>query len=137
MHTNLYKLRANKQRARVRRREEYLDAMLKTVKLPASISDLNTGLTNVDRNALSHFRFEGNSTTKKLKKKLTEALTVKRRRLSRRLLIWVKTLSIQKWNSFDEESFGLAVFIERNNILTRGGGWDKVDDLAVCDWLLR
>ena len=71
-------------------REVYLDAMLKAVKLPASISDLNTGLTNVDRNALSHFRFEGISTTKKLKKKLTEALTVRRRRLSRRLLIWVK-----------------------------------------------
>jgi hypothetical protein len=31
--------------------------MFKTVKLPASISDLDTGLTNVDRNALSHFRF--------------------------------------------------------------------------------
>jgi hypothetical protein len=30
--------------------------MFKTVQLPASISDLDTSLTNVDRNALSHFR---------------------------------------------------------------------------------
>lgn len=29
--------------------------MLEAVKFPACISDLNTGLTNVDRDALSHF----------------------------------------------------------------------------------
>ena len=29
--------------------------MLEAVKFPASIADLNTGLTDVDRNALSHF----------------------------------------------------------------------------------
>jgi hypothetical protein len=29
--------------------------VLEAVKLPASIADLNTGLTNVNRNALSHF----------------------------------------------------------------------------------
>jgi hypothetical protein len=29
--------------------------MLEAVKFPAGISDLNTGLTDVDRNALSHF----------------------------------------------------------------------------------
>lgn len=29
--------------------------MLKAIKLPTSISNLNAGLTNVDRNALSHF----------------------------------------------------------------------------------
>lgn len=35
-----------------------LNAMFKAVELPASVSDLDTGLTNVDRNALSHFRLE-------------------------------------------------------------------------------
>jgi len=33
----------------------YLNAMFEAVKLPTSITDLNTGLTNVDGNALSHF----------------------------------------------------------------------------------
>lgn len=33
----------------------YPDAVLETVELPASISDLDTSLTNVDWNALSHF----------------------------------------------------------------------------------
>lgn len=33
----------------------YLNTMLETVKLPAGISDLDTGLTNVDWDALSHF----------------------------------------------------------------------------------
>ncbi|GAA4642816.1 hypothetical protein GCM10023197_08520 [Gordonia humi] len=32
-----------------------LDAMLKAVKLPAGIANLDTSLTDVDRNALSHF----------------------------------------------------------------------------------
>jgi hypothetical protein len=65
--------------------------VLETVKLPASISDLNTGLTDVDRNALSHFRCKEKEILRKEEEieeinKLTEALTVKRRRLSRRLL---------------------------------------------------
>ena len=34
----------------------HLDAMLEAVKFPAGISDLNTGLADVDRDALSHFR---------------------------------------------------------------------------------
>lgn len=38
------------------KKDKYLDAMLETVKLPAGIADLNTSLTNVNRNALSHFR---------------------------------------------------------------------------------
>ena len=33
-----------------------LNAMLEAVKFPGSIADLNTGLTDVDRNALSHFK---------------------------------------------------------------------------------
>ena len=33
----------------------HLNAVFEAVKLPASIADLNTGLTNVNRNALSHF----------------------------------------------------------------------------------
>ena len=33
-----------------------LNAMLEVVKFPGSIADVNTGLTDVDRNALSHFR---------------------------------------------------------------------------------
>ena len=33
-----------------------LNAMLEAVKFPGSIADLNTSLTDVDRNALSHFR---------------------------------------------------------------------------------
>lgn len=32
-----------------------LNGMLEAIKLPASISDLNAGLANVDGNALSHF----------------------------------------------------------------------------------
>ena len=31
--------------------------MLKAVKLPTGVSDLDTGLTDVDRDALPHFRF--------------------------------------------------------------------------------
>jgi hypothetical protein len=34
-----------------------LDAVLETVKLPTGIADLNTGLANVDRNALPHCRW--------------------------------------------------------------------------------
>jgi len=34
-----------------------LDTMFETVKLPAGVSDLDTGLADVDRNALSHFRW--------------------------------------------------------------------------------
>lgn len=55
--------------------------MLKAVKLPAGIADLDTSLTNVDRNALSHFdrlnatKKPKNSENKKNKKK---------KRLSRR-----------------------------------------------------
>ena len=37
-------------------KNRYLDTVLETVKLPAGISDLDTGLTDVDWNALSHFR---------------------------------------------------------------------------------
>lgn len=37
-------------------KREYLNAMLEAVKLPARISDLNTGLTDVNRDALSHLR---------------------------------------------------------------------------------
>lgn len=33
----------------------YLNAMLEAVEFPAGVSDLNTGLTDVNRNALSHF----------------------------------------------------------------------------------
>lgn len=33
---------------------KYLNTMLKTEKLPARVSNLNAGLTNVDTNALSH-----------------------------------------------------------------------------------
>lgn len=36
-------------------RDTDLDTVLETVKLPAGIADLDTGLTDVDRNALSHF----------------------------------------------------------------------------------
>lgn len=42
-------------RASEREREADLDTMLETVKLPAGIADLDTGLTDVDRDALSHF----------------------------------------------------------------------------------
>jgi hypothetical protein len=34
-----------------------LDAVLETVKLPTGIADLNTGLANMDRNALPHCRW--------------------------------------------------------------------------------
>lgn len=33
----------------------YLNTVLEAVELPAGISDLDTGLTDVDRDALSHF----------------------------------------------------------------------------------
>ena len=36
-------------------KKRYLDTMLETVKLPAGISNLDTSLTNVDWDALSHF----------------------------------------------------------------------------------
>lgn len=34
----------------------YLDTMLEAVELPASIADLNTGLTNMNRDTLPHGR---------------------------------------------------------------------------------
>jgi hypothetical protein len=37
---------------------KYLDAVLEAVKFPARIADLDTGLTDVDGNALPHFRIE-------------------------------------------------------------------------------
>jgi hypothetical protein len=37
-------------------KKEDLDAVLEAVKFPAGIADLNTSLTNVDWDALSHFR---------------------------------------------------------------------------------
>lgn len=46
-----------------------LNAMFKAVKLPTSIADLDTGLSNVDRNALSHFRrFSKKRRTRKIGK---------------------------------------------------------------------
>lgn len=50
--------------------------MLETVKLPAGISDLDTGLANVDRDALSHFARENRkkiAETKKCKSEEEEA----------------------------------------------------------------
>lgn len=41
-------------------KDTHLNAMFEAVEFPTGISDLNTGLTNVDRNALSHFRRFGN-----------------------------------------------------------------------------
>ena len=38
--------------------EIYLDSMLEAVELPAGVADLDTGLSDVDRNALSHLRSE-------------------------------------------------------------------------------
>lgn len=35
--------------------EHYLNAMLEAVEFPAGIADLDTGLADVDWNALSHF----------------------------------------------------------------------------------
>ena len=36
----------------------YLNPMLKAVQLPAGIANLDTSLTDVDRDALSHFRWK-------------------------------------------------------------------------------
>lgn len=36
-------------------KDTHLNAMFEAVEFPTGISDLNTGLTNVDRNALSSF----------------------------------------------------------------------------------
>ena len=44
------------QREREREMNVYLNAMLEAVKFPAGIANLNSGLANVDRNALSHLR---------------------------------------------------------------------------------
>jgi len=33
----------------------YLNAVFKAIEFPAGVSNLDTGLANVDRNALSHF----------------------------------------------------------------------------------
>jgi len=35
-----------------------LDAMLKTIQLPTGVSDLDSGLSHVDRDTLTHFVFE-------------------------------------------------------------------------------
>lgn len=57
--------------------------MLKAVKLPARISDLNTSLTDVDRDALSHFR--STKQRKQIKDEDEEGRKGKARRLLRRL----------------------------------------------------
>lgn len=51
------------------REKQYLDTVLEAVKFPARIADLDTGLTDVDRNALPHFRIDI-STKKKQKRNL-------------------------------------------------------------------
>lgn len=43
----------------------YLNAMLEAVKFPTGIADLDTGLTNVDGNALSHFLRKTNGKNRK------------------------------------------------------------------------
>jgi hypothetical protein len=52
-----------------------LNAVLEAVKFPASISNLDTGLSNVDRDALSHFRWGRRKRNPKKKRK-----TAKKRR---------------------------------------------------------
>jgi hypothetical protein len=47
----------------------YLNAVFETVEFPAGISDLDTGLTNVDWNALSHFLGKIERTKKKRNRK--------------------------------------------------------------------
>jgi hypothetical protein len=42
----------------ISRDRQYLDTVLEAVKFPARIADLDTGLTDVDRNALPHFWLE-------------------------------------------------------------------------------
>lgn len=42
----------------LRESEEYLNAVLEAVKFPARIADLNASLADVDRDALSHFRWK-------------------------------------------------------------------------------
>lgn len=56
----------------------YLNAMFEAIKLPASISDLDSGLTDMDRNALSHFR-------RRWKKRISKWKGLKDGRLLRRL----------------------------------------------------
>lgn len=41
--------------ANIMKKKSYLNTMLEAVKFPASITDLNTGLTDVNADALSHF----------------------------------------------------------------------------------
>ena len=56
----------------------HLDAMLEAVKFPAGIANLNTGLADVDRDALSHFslrkgrelRREGKESREKKKRRV-------------------------------------------------------------------
>lgn len=61
--------------------------MFKAVKLPAGISDLNTSLTDVDGDALSHFRWFKQRKSNKKKLGFEERRRRRRRRrLSRRLL---------------------------------------------------
>lgn len=50
--------------------------MLKAVKLPAGIANLDTSLTDVDRNALSHF--DRLNATKKQEEEEEETLTKKK-----------------------------------------------------------
>ena len=49
--------------------DEYLDAVLEAVELPACIADLDPSLADVDRDALSHLRI----LSKKISKKIENA----------------------------------------------------------------
>lgn len=51
---------------------EYLNAVLEAVKFPAGIPDLNTGLTNVNGDALSHFRWRWREGRKANSKQMQE-----------------------------------------------------------------
>jgi len=66
--------------------ERYLDAVLQAVEFPAGISDLNTSLTNVDRNALSHFRWLRDERKQQKQIRWKKEGDLERKRLSRRLL---------------------------------------------------
>lgn len=88
----------------MRRREEelYPNAMLEAVKFPAGIANLDTGLTNVDRDALSHF-------LRKIEGIIEEALEIGRDGRAKGRLAFMKT----PFNLIIKTHLGLDIYRSR------------------------
>lgn len=108
----------------------YLNAVLEAVEFPAGISDLDTGLTDVDWNALSHFLGKIKRTSKTLEMKWKwnrREFDLSEGRLLRRLLPLLELWSVSVGSSLMGELFYIErTKRERTNFEMYGYEWTRV-----------